>query len=176
MLKIVVDLPSVTDDSAAPSAATRYYFVPSVSASPRVTRNFNFDQGRERRVVHRRQALFVRHRALRRSEQTVSSSGISPTAGTGRTPSTCTWKSTRSPRARRASTAAARTTATTTAGGAANTAGRDAAAARRAASISPARTRCAWCPRAARPSRCASETGKVATPCTATTSFTRITR
>jgi FtsP/CotA-like multicopper oxidase with cupredoxin domain len=46
MLKIVVDLPSVTDNSAAPSAATTYYALPSVSASPRVTRNFNFDQGR----------------------------------------------------------------------------------------------------------------------------------
>ncbi len=46
MLKIVVDLPSVSDNSAVPSAATTYYSLPSVSGSPRVTRNFTFDQGR----------------------------------------------------------------------------------------------------------------------------------
>jgi FtsP/CotA-like multicopper oxidase with cupredoxin domain len=45
-LKIIVDLPAVADNSAAPSASTSYYTLPSVSASPRVTRNFNFDQGR----------------------------------------------------------------------------------------------------------------------------------
>src|SRR5437764_1464330 len=46
MLKIVVDLPTIADASAVPSATTSYYALPSVSASPRVTRNFNFDQGR----------------------------------------------------------------------------------------------------------------------------------
>jgi FtsP/CotA-like multicopper oxidase with cupredoxin domain len=46
MLKIVVDLPAVADGSAVPSASTNYYALPSVSGTPRVTRNFNFDQGR----------------------------------------------------------------------------------------------------------------------------------
>jgi FtsP/CotA-like multicopper oxidase with cupredoxin domain len=46
MLKIVVDLPAVTDNSAVPSASTSYYTLPSVSGTPRVTRNFNFDQDR----------------------------------------------------------------------------------------------------------------------------------
>ncbi len=46
MLKIVVDLPAVADDSAVPSASTSYYTLPSVSGTPRVTRNFNFDQDR----------------------------------------------------------------------------------------------------------------------------------
>ncbi|HYR18017.1 MAG TPA: multicopper oxidase domain-containing protein [Myxococcales bacterium] len=46
MLKIVVDLPAVADDSAVPSASTSYYTLPSVSASPRVSRSFNFDQDR----------------------------------------------------------------------------------------------------------------------------------
>ena len=46
MLKIVVDLPTVADASAVPSASTSYYALPSVSASPRVSRSFNFDQGR----------------------------------------------------------------------------------------------------------------------------------
>jgi FtsP/CotA-like multicopper oxidase with cupredoxin domain len=45
MLKIVVDLPAVADGSAVPSASTSYYALPSVSGTPRVTRNFNFDQG-----------------------------------------------------------------------------------------------------------------------------------
>jgi FtsP/CotA-like multicopper oxidase with cupredoxin domain len=46
MLKIIVDLPTVADASAVPSASTSYYALPSVSASPRVSRSFNFDQGR----------------------------------------------------------------------------------------------------------------------------------
>jgi len=46
MLKIVVDLPAVADNSAIPSASTSYYALPSVSGTPKVTRNFNFDQGR----------------------------------------------------------------------------------------------------------------------------------
>ena len=46
MLRIVVDLPAVADNSAVPSTSTSYYTLPSVSATPRVTRNFNFDQDR----------------------------------------------------------------------------------------------------------------------------------
>jgi FtsP/CotA-like multicopper oxidase with cupredoxin domain len=46
MLKIIVDLPAVADNSAVPSTTTTYYTLPSVSATPRVTRNFNFDQDR----------------------------------------------------------------------------------------------------------------------------------
>jgi len=45
-LKIVVDLSTVSDNSAVPSASTSYYTLPSVSASPRVTRNFKLDQDR----------------------------------------------------------------------------------------------------------------------------------
>lgn len=46
MLKIVVDLPVVADASAVPSATTSYYALPSVAGAARVTRSFNFDQGR----------------------------------------------------------------------------------------------------------------------------------
>ncbi len=46
MLKIVVDGPTVTDNSVDPATNPAYYTLPSVSATPRVTRNFNFDQGR----------------------------------------------------------------------------------------------------------------------------------
>lgn len=46
MLKIIVDLPVVADNSALPTAATSYYALPSVSGTPRVTRSFDFDQGR----------------------------------------------------------------------------------------------------------------------------------
>ena len=46
VLKIVVDGPTVADNSVIPSSAVGFYDLPSVSGSPRVTRNFNFDQGR----------------------------------------------------------------------------------------------------------------------------------
>jgi FtsP/CotA-like multicopper oxidase with cupredoxin domain len=46
MLKIIVDQATVTDNSVDPATLPSYYALPSVSASPRVTRNFNFDQGR----------------------------------------------------------------------------------------------------------------------------------
>ncbi len=46
MLKIVVDLPVVADSSLAPTASTSYYTLPTINASPRITRSFNFDQGR----------------------------------------------------------------------------------------------------------------------------------
>ena len=45
-LQIVVDLPAIADDSAVPSPSTSYYALPSVSGTPRVTRNFKFDQDR----------------------------------------------------------------------------------------------------------------------------------
>jgi FtsP/CotA-like multicopper oxidase with cupredoxin domain len=44
MLKIVVDGPSVPDNSVDPATLPSYYALPSVAASPRVTRSFNFDQ------------------------------------------------------------------------------------------------------------------------------------
>ena len=46
MLKIVVDQPTVADNSVNPATLPSYYTLPSVSASPRVTRTFNFDQDR----------------------------------------------------------------------------------------------------------------------------------
>ena len=46
MLKIVVDLPAVADNSAVPCASTSYYTLPSVSVTPRVSGNFKFDQDR----------------------------------------------------------------------------------------------------------------------------------
>jgi FtsP/CotA-like multicopper oxidase with cupredoxin domain len=45
MLKIIVDGPTVIDNSVNPATLPSYYALPSVSATPRVTRNFNFDQG-----------------------------------------------------------------------------------------------------------------------------------
>jgi FtsP/CotA-like multicopper oxidase with cupredoxin domain len=46
MLKIVVDGPTVADNSVVPSASVSFYNLPDVSPSPRVSRYFNFDQGR----------------------------------------------------------------------------------------------------------------------------------
>jgi FtsP/CotA-like multicopper oxidase with cupredoxin domain len=46
LLKIVVDQAAVADHSVAPSSGMSFYTLPSVSSSPRVTRSFNFDQGR----------------------------------------------------------------------------------------------------------------------------------
>ena len=46
MLKIIVDQASVADASVAPSTNVSFYTLPSVSGSPRITRSFNFDQGR----------------------------------------------------------------------------------------------------------------------------------
>jgi FtsP/CotA-like multicopper oxidase with cupredoxin domain len=46
MLKIIVDQASVADSSVAPSTNVSFYTLPSVSGSPRITRSFNFDQGR----------------------------------------------------------------------------------------------------------------------------------
>jgi len=47
MLKIIVDGPSVADNSVDPATLPSYYALPSVSASPLVTRSFNFDQTRD---------------------------------------------------------------------------------------------------------------------------------
>ena len=46
MLQIVVDQPAAADNSADPATIASFYTLPSVSATPSVTRNFNFDQGR----------------------------------------------------------------------------------------------------------------------------------
>jgi len=46
MLKIIVDGPTVVDNSSPLSLAVAFYNLPDVSGSPLVTRNFNFDQGR----------------------------------------------------------------------------------------------------------------------------------
>ncbi len=46
MLQIVVDQPAAADNSADPGTIASFYTLPSVSATPVVTRNFNFDQGR----------------------------------------------------------------------------------------------------------------------------------
>jgi len=47
MLKIVVDQPTVPDNSVNPVSLPNYYALPSVSASPLVSRSFNFDQSRD---------------------------------------------------------------------------------------------------------------------------------
>ena len=46
MLQIVVDQPAAQDNSADPATTPAIYTLPSVSGTPLVTRNFNFDQGR----------------------------------------------------------------------------------------------------------------------------------
>lgn len=47
MLQIIVDQPSVPDNSVDPATLPSFYPLPSVSASPLVTRSFNFDQSRD---------------------------------------------------------------------------------------------------------------------------------
>ena len=44
ILKIVVDLPAVADNSVDPATITRFYGLPSKTAAPRITRTFNFDR------------------------------------------------------------------------------------------------------------------------------------
>ena len=44
LLKIVVDLPSAPDQSVDPATGPSYYTLPSISATPRVQRKFEFDQ------------------------------------------------------------------------------------------------------------------------------------
>ena len=63
-LKIVVDLPSVTDNSAVPSTSTNYYTLPSVSASPRVTQ-LQARPGPQRPMDHQRQAVRLQYVAVR---------------------------------------------------------------------------------------------------------------
>ena len=46
LLKIIVDLPQVADNSVNPATAPAYYALPSTTATPRVQRSFNFDQSR----------------------------------------------------------------------------------------------------------------------------------
>jgi len=46
MLKIVVDQPAAQDNSVDPATLPSFYSLPSVSGTPRVSRTFNFDQGR----------------------------------------------------------------------------------------------------------------------------------
>ncbi|MBV9070706.1 MAG: multicopper oxidase domain-containing protein [Acidobacteria bacterium] len=47
MLKIIVDGPVVADNSINPATLPAYYALPSVSATPRLQRSFNFDQTRD---------------------------------------------------------------------------------------------------------------------------------
>src|SRR5205085_10828505 len=44
MLKIVVDQPTVADNRVHPVTLPSFYALPSLSASPLVTRSFDFDQ------------------------------------------------------------------------------------------------------------------------------------
>jgi FtsP/CotA-like multicopper oxidase with cupredoxin domain len=44
ILKIVVDLPPVADNSVDPATITKFYGLPSKTATPRITRNFTFDR------------------------------------------------------------------------------------------------------------------------------------
>ena len=44
ILKIVVDLPVIADNSVDPATITRFYGLPDKTAAPRITRTFNFDR------------------------------------------------------------------------------------------------------------------------------------
>lgn len=44
ILKIVVDLPPIADNSVDPATITQFYGLPSKTATPRITRTFNFDR------------------------------------------------------------------------------------------------------------------------------------
>ena len=44
ILKIVVDLPPIADNSVDPATITRFYGLPGKTAAPRITRTFNFDR------------------------------------------------------------------------------------------------------------------------------------
>jgi len=44
ILKIVVDLPVIADNSVDPATITQFYGLPSKTATPRITRTFNFDR------------------------------------------------------------------------------------------------------------------------------------
>lgn len=44
ILKIVVDLPPIADNSVDPATITRFYGLPGKTATPRITRTFNFDR------------------------------------------------------------------------------------------------------------------------------------
>jgi FtsP/CotA-like multicopper oxidase with cupredoxin domain len=44
ILKIVVDLPPIADNSADPATITSFYSLPDKTATPRITRTFNFDR------------------------------------------------------------------------------------------------------------------------------------
>ncbi|HKX33466.1 MAG TPA: multicopper oxidase domain-containing protein [Blastocatellia bacterium] len=45
VLKIVVDLPAVADNSVDPATNPHYYDLPSIAGTPRVTRTFKFERG-----------------------------------------------------------------------------------------------------------------------------------
>jgi len=47
MLKIIVDGPTVADNSLDPATLPSYYALPSVTGTPKATRSFNFDQSRD---------------------------------------------------------------------------------------------------------------------------------
>ena len=44
ILKIVVDLPAIADNSVDPATITQFYGLPDKTATPRITRTFNFDR------------------------------------------------------------------------------------------------------------------------------------
>ncbi|HEX8090727.1 MAG TPA: multicopper oxidase domain-containing protein [Blastocatellia bacterium] len=44
ILKIIVDLPPIADNSVDPATITRFYDLPDKTAAPRITRTFNFDR------------------------------------------------------------------------------------------------------------------------------------
>ena len=44
ILKIVVDLPAIADNSVDPATITKFYGFPDKTATPRITRTFNFDR------------------------------------------------------------------------------------------------------------------------------------
>jgi FtsP/CotA-like multicopper oxidase with cupredoxin domain len=45
LMKIIVDLPAVPDNSVNPNTNPHYYDLPSTAGAPRVTRNFEFERG-----------------------------------------------------------------------------------------------------------------------------------
>lgn len=54
ILKIVVDLPQIPDNSVDPATITRFYGLPDKTATPRITRSFTFDRSNGNWTINNR--------------------------------------------------------------------------------------------------------------------------